>query len=52
LVLVFNPVISANLKLLNEFGTSGHYYAAIVEHVNDIGLDIVEQSLIVRDDDA
>ena len=49
--LFLDPVIAALLDFLGELRAFGLDDAAIVEHVYDVGLDHVEQTLVVCDDD-
>ena len=44
---MFNPVIAALFELEGELGAAGMHDAALVEYVHHVGLDIVEQALVV-----
>ena len=49
---LFDPVIATFLKLKGELGATGAHDATFVEHMHEIGLDIVKQALIVGNDNG
>ena len=49
---LLNPIVAALLNLGGEFGTCRLHDAPFVEHVDDVGANHLEQSVVVGDDDA
>lgn len=48
----FNPVVAPFFEFEGQFRAGCLHDAAFVEYVHDVGLDVVEQTLVVGDDDA
>ena len=50
IVVLLDPVITFLFEFKSQLGPGTHHDAAFVEDVHKVGLDIVEQSLVVCDD--
>src|SRR5665213_2010818 len=49
---VEQPVVAALFKFEGEFLATGSNYPAVCENVHEVGNDVIEEPLIVRDDDC